>query len=118
MAALSGLAWLPLALVLGAVSAVAYADHLVVSISLVYLYILPLAVGAIVLRTKASYGLIVSCVLFHDCVLPARYQSGRFESVTICPQFYASALGVYGIQRDMQQRRRLQKPFSSSVMTS
>jgi len=57
-AALSGLAWLPLALVLGAVSAVAYADHLVVSISLVYLYILPLAVGAIFLRTKASYGLI------------------------------------------------------------
>src|SRR5260370_21178958 len=40
--ALNGPAWLPLALVLGAVSAVAYADHVVVSISLVYLYTLPL----------------------------------------------------------------------------
>jgi len=37
----NGPAWLPLVLVLGATGAVAYADHLVVSISLVYLYILP-----------------------------------------------------------------------------
>ncbi len=64
--ALNGPSWLRLALVLGAVSAVAYADHVVVSISLVYLYILPLAVGAIVLRKAAGYILIVVCVLFHD----------------------------------------------------
>ncbi len=43
----NGPAWLPLVLVLGAISAVAYADHFAVAISLVYLYILPLAVGAI-----------------------------------------------------------------------
>src|SRR5947209_16972836 len=64
--ALSGPAWLPLSLVLGAISAVAYADHLVVSISLVYLYILPLAVGAIFLRQEVSYSLIVICILIHD----------------------------------------------------
>src|ERR1700737_5353296 len=68
--ALNGPAWLPLALVLGAVAAVAYADHLVVSISLVYLYILPVAVGAIFLRKRVSYGFIVVCVLFHDYYSP------------------------------------------------
>ena len=36
-----GPSWLPLVLVLGAIAAVAYADHRVVSVSLVYLYILP-----------------------------------------------------------------------------
>src|SRR5712671_2592692 len=62
----NGPAWLPLALILGAIGAVAYADHLVVSISLVYLYILPLAVGAIFLRKEVSYSLIVICILLHD----------------------------------------------------
>jgi hypothetical protein len=42
-------------LVLGAIAAVAYADHIVVSISLVYLYILPLAASAIFLRREISY---------------------------------------------------------------
>src|SRR5580692_6208448 len=62
----NGPAWLPLVLILGAIGVVAYADHLVVSISLIYLYILPLAVGAIFLRREVSYILIVLCVLFHD----------------------------------------------------
>jgi len=52
-------------LVLAAIAVVAYADHLVVSLSLVYLYTLPLTVGAIFLRKKISYGLIVACILFH-----------------------------------------------------
>src|SRR5580698_7047819 len=41
----NGPAWLPLVMVLAAIAAVAYADHLVVSLSLVYLYILPLILG-------------------------------------------------------------------------
>src|SRR6266853_1302340 len=57
--------WLPLVLVLAAIVVVAYADHLVVSLSLVYLYTLPLTVGAIFLRKEISYGLIVACILFH-----------------------------------------------------
>jgi serine phosphatase RsbU (regulator of sigma subunit) len=57
--------WLPLALVLAAIAGVAYVDHLVVSLSLVYLYTLPLTVGAIFLRKEISYGLIVACILFH-----------------------------------------------------
>ena len=56
---------LPLALVLVAIAGVAYADHLVVSLSLVYLYTLPLTIGAIFLRKEISYGLIVACILFH-----------------------------------------------------
>jgi hypothetical protein len=52
----SGPAWLPLVLVLSSFAAVAYADHLVVAISLVYLYLLPLALGAIFLRKEISYG--------------------------------------------------------------
>jgi sigma-B regulation protein RsbU (phosphoserine phosphatase) len=36
-----------------------------VSLSLVYLYTLPLTVGAIFLRKELSYGLIVACIAFH-----------------------------------------------------
>jgi serine phosphatase RsbU (regulator of sigma subunit) len=57
--------WLPFILVLGAIAGVAYVDHLVVSLSLVYLYTLPLTVGAIFLRKEISYGLILTCILFH-----------------------------------------------------
>jgi serine phosphatase RsbU (regulator of sigma subunit) len=60
-----GPAWLPLVLALAAIVGVAYVDHLVVSLSLVYLYTLPLTVGAIFLRKEISYGLIVACILFH-----------------------------------------------------
>ena len=106
--ALNGPAWLPLALVLGAVSAVAYADHLVVSISLVYLYILPLAVGAIFLRKTISYSLIVVCVLFHDYYSPRGINPGLriFHNLSAMLCF---ALVVYVIQRYMEQREALAK---------
>ncbi len=58
-------AWFPFVLVLAAIAGVAYVDHLVVSLSLVYLYTLPLTVGAIFLRKEISYGLILTCILFH-----------------------------------------------------
>jgi serine phosphatase RsbU (regulator of sigma subunit) len=61
----NGPTWLLLVLVLAAITGVAYADHLVVSLSLVYLYTLPLTIGAIFLRKGISYGLIVACILFH-----------------------------------------------------
>jgi serine phosphatase RsbU (regulator of sigma subunit) len=57
--------WLPMVFVIAAIAAVAYADHRVVSLSLVYLYTLPLTVGAIFLRKEISYGLIVACIAFH-----------------------------------------------------
>src|SRR6266481_2866394 len=107
-AALNGPAWLPLALVLGAVGAVAYADHLVVSISLVYLYILPIAVGAIFLRKRVSYSLIVVCVLFHDYYSPRGINPGLriFHNLSAMLCF---AFVVYVIQRYMEQREALAK---------
>jgi hypothetical protein len=53
----AGPRWLPLLLVFGSIAAVAYADHIAVHISLGYLYILPLGVGAMFLRSAISYGL-------------------------------------------------------------
>jgi phosphoserine phosphatase RsbU/P len=104
----NGLAWLPLALVLGAISAVAYADHLVVSISLVYLYILPLAVGAIFLRKEVSYSLIVICVLLHDYDSPRNIHPGLriFHNLSAMLCF---AFIVYVIQRYIEQREALAK---------
>src|SRR5713226_3920817 len=104
----NGPAWLPLVLVLGAISAVAYADHVVVSISLVYLYILPLAVGAIFLRKRVSYSLIIVCVLFHDYYSPR----GIIPALRIFHNLSAMlcfAFVVYVIRRYMEQREALAK---------
>jgi hypothetical protein len=106
--ALNGPAWLPLVLVLGAVNAVAYADHLVVSISLVYLYILPLAVGAIFLRREICYSLIVVCVLLHDYDSPRTINPGLriFHNLSAILCF---AFVVYVIRWYMDQREALAK---------
>jgi phosphoserine phosphatase RsbU/P len=104
----NGTAWLPLALVLGAFGAVAYADHLVVSISLVYLYLLPLAVGAIFLRPEISYSLIAVCILFHDYYSPRNLHPGLriFHNLSAALCF---AFIVYIIQRYIEQREALAK---------
>jgi len=104
----NGPAWLPLVLVLGAIGAVAYADHLVVSISLFYLYIFPLAVGAIFLRREISYGLIAVCILFHYYDSPRNISFGlrifHHLSAVLCFTFV-----VYVIQRYIEQREDLAK---------
>jgi phosphoserine phosphatase RsbU/P len=106
--ALSGPAWLPLALVLGSFAAVAYADHLIVSISLVYLYLLPLALGAIFLRKVVSYSLIAVCILFHDYYSPRILHPGLriFHNLSAA---FCFAFIVYLIQRYIQQREALSK---------
>ena len=107
-AASSGPAWLPIVLVLGAIAAVAYADYFVASISLVYLYILPLSVGAIFLRRKVSYGLIVACILIHDYYSPRNMHLGLrlFHNLSAMACF---AFVVYVIRRYMEQREALGK---------
>jgi serine phosphatase RsbU (regulator of sigma subunit) len=104
----NGPSWVPLGLVLGAIGAVAYADHHVVSVSLVYLYILPLSVGAIFLRKIVSYSLIALCVLFHDYYSPRNINVGLrvFHNLSAMLCF---AFLVYVIQRYMEQREALAK---------
>jgi sigma-B regulation protein RsbU (phosphoserine phosphatase) len=93
---------------LSSFGAVAYADHLVVSISLVYLYVLPLAVGAIFLRKEISYGLIAVCILFHDYYSPRNLHPGLriFHNLSAA---FCFAFIVYLIQRYIQQRETLSK---------
>ena len=98
--------WLPLALILGAIGAVAYADHRVVSISLIYLYILPLSLAAIFLRREISYALIVVCILIHYIDSPRRIGLGLrlFHDLSALLCF---AFVVYVIQRYVAQREAL-----------
>src|SRR5271163_11240 len=104
--------WLPLVLVLAAIAVVAYADHLVVSLSLVYLYTLPLTVGAIFLRKEISYGLIFACILFHYFFHyfdpPRHIHSGlrifHDLSALLCLTFV-----VYVIQRYIERQESLVK---------
>src|ERR1700688_1080850 len=101
-----GPSWLPVALVLGAVAAVAYVDHRVVSTSLVYLYIFPLGISAILLRKEVTYSLVPLCILLHDywspriIHLPVRI----FDNIVtlLCFSFV-----VYVIQRYIEERERL-----------
>jgi serine phosphatase RsbU (regulator of sigma subunit) len=104
----NGPAWLPLAFVIGAIAAVAYADDLVGSISLGYLYVLPLAVGAIFLRKEVSYGLIAICILLHDYYYPSHINPGlrMFHNLTAMVCF---AFVVFVIQRYVGQKEALAK---------
>jgi sigma-B regulation protein RsbU (phosphoserine phosphatase) len=100
--------WFPLVLVLAAIAAVAYADHVVVVPSLIYLYILPLTIGAVFLRKEISYGLIVACILFHYFDSPRQIPLGlrvfHDLSALLCFTFV-----VYVIQRYIKQQESLLK---------
>jgi serine phosphatase RsbU (regulator of sigma subunit) len=104
----SGPTWLPLVLVLGALAAFAYVDHLVIPISLVYLCILPVVVSATFPRRVFSYALIVIGVLFHEYYSPTRVNPALRVfydvSATLCFAFV-----VYVIQRYIGQREALAK---------
>jgi sigma-B regulation protein RsbU (phosphoserine phosphatase) len=102
----AGPRWLPLLLVLGSIAAVAYADHLAVSISLGYLYILPLGVGAMFLRSEISYGLIVVCAFLHDLFAPP-YVNWANRIAHNVSAMLAFIFVVYVIQRYMKQREQL-----------
>jgi sigma-B regulation protein RsbU (phosphoserine phosphatase) len=96
------------ALVLGTIAAVAYVDHLVLSTSLLYLYIFPLGVGAILLRKEVGYSLIPVCILVHDYWSPRIIHPGLriFDNLLalLCFSFV-----VCVIQRYIEQRELLAK---------
>jgi sigma-B regulation protein RsbU (phosphoserine phosphatase) len=103
-----GPAWLPVVLVLGAIAGVAYVDHLVLSTSLVYLYIFPLGAGAILLRKEVAYSLIPVCILFHDYWSPRIIHPGLRILDNLLALLCFSFV-VYIIQRYIDQRELLAK---------
>lgn len=100
--------WLPAMLILGSIAAVAYADFVVSSVSLGYLYILPLGISAMFLRSWISYGLIAVCVFFHDLFGPPYISPGARMTHN-----FTAAVGftfvVYVIQRYVRQREQLDR---------
>jgi len=106
--AAGGPQWLPSLLVFGSIAAVAYADFIVTSISLGYLYILPLGISAIFLRSQISYGLIAVCVLLHDLFGPP-YPSPEARITHNLTALAGFTFVVYVIQRYVKQRELLDK---------
>jgi sigma-B regulation protein RsbU (phosphoserine phosphatase) len=88
--------------------AVGYADHVIVVPSLIYLYILPLTIGAVFLRKEINYGLIVACIVFHYFDSPRQIPLGlrvfHDLSALLCFTFV-----VYVIQRYVKQQEALLK---------
>jgi phosphoserine phosphatase RsbU/P len=106
--AAGGLRWLPAALVFGSIGAVAYADFIATSVSLGYLYFLPLGISAIVLRSQISYGLVVVCVFLHDLFGPP-YPNSQARIAHNLTALVGFAFVVYVIQRYVKQKEQLDK---------
>jgi serine phosphatase RsbU (regulator of sigma subunit) len=106
--AASGPQWLPAALIFGSIAAVAYADFVVSSVSLGYLYILPLGISAMFLRTRISYALIAVCVFFHDLFGPP-YPSPEARIAHNLTAVVGFTFLVYVIQRYVRQREQLDR---------
>jgi hypothetical protein len=106
--AASGPQWLPAVLIFGSIAAVAYADFIVFSVSLGYLYILPLGIGAMFLRSQISYALIVVCVFLHDLFGPP-YPSTEARIAHNLTAVVGFTFVVYVIQRYVKQREELDK---------
>src|SRR6202163_3906954 len=106
--AAGGPQWLPAVLIFGSIAAVAYADFSVTSISLGYLYILPLGISAMLLRSQISYALIAVCVFLHDLFGPP-YPSPEARIAHNLTAVVGFTFVVYVIQRYVKQREQLDK---------
>ena len=106
--AAGGPQWLPAVLIFGSIAAVAYADFVVSSVSLGYLYILPLGISAMLLRSQISYALIAVCVFLHDLFGPP-YPSPEARIVHNLTAVVGFTFVVYVIQRYVKQREQLDK---------
>ena len=100
--------WLPAMLIFGSIAAVAYSDFMVRSVSLGYLYILPLGISAMFLRSQISYALIAVCVFFHDLFGPA-YPSSLARIAHNLTAVIGFSFVVYVIQRYVRQREQLDR---------
>ena len=100
--------WLPAMFIFGSIAAVAYSDFMVSSVSLGYLYILPLGISAMFLRTQISYALIAVCVFFHDLFGPP-YPSSLARIAHNFTAVVGFTFVVYVIQRYVKQREQLDR---------
>jgi sigma-B regulation protein RsbU (phosphoserine phosphatase) len=107
-AAADGLQWLPAALVFGSIGAVAYADSIATSVSLGYLYFLPLGISAIVWRRQISYALVVVCVFLHDLFGPS-YPNSAARITHNLSALVGFTFVVYVIHRYVEQKEQLDK---------
>jgi len=106
--AASGPQWLPAILIFGSIAAVAYADFVVSSVSLGYLYILPLGISAMFLRTRIGYALVAVCVFLHDLFGPP-YPSLQARITHNLTAAIGFTFVVYIIQRYVRQREQLDR---------
>jgi serine phosphatase RsbU (regulator of sigma subunit) len=106
--AVGGPHWPPVVLIFGSIGAVAYADFIVTGISLGYLYILPLGISAMFLRSQISYGLIAVCVFLHDLFGPP-YPNPEARITHNLTALVAFAFVVFVIQRYVKQREQLDR---------
>lgn len=106
--AAGGPQWLPALLIFGSIAAVAYADFVVSSVSLGYLYILPLGISAMFLRTRISYALVAVCVFLHDLFGPP-YPSPQARITHNLTAAIGFTFVVYVIQRYVRQREQLDR---------
>lgn len=106
--AAGGPQWLPAILIFGSIAAVAYADFVVSSVSLGYLYILPLGISAMFLRTGIGYALVAVCVFLHDLFGPP-YPSLQARITHNLTAAIGFTFVVYVIQRYVRQREQLDR---------
>ncbi len=106
--AADGPQWLPAALVFGSIGAVAYADFMVTSVSLGYLYFLSLGISAMFLRSQISYGLVVVCVFLHDLFGPP-YPNPEARITHNLTALVGFTFVVYVVQSYVKQKEQLDK---------
>lgn len=95
-----------LLIVISATACVAYADYLVKSVSLGYLYILPVSLSAILLSSRAPLAFIGLCVFFHDLFGPP-YPSLQARIAHNLTALIAFSFAVVLLQRFVAQRDTL-----------
>jgi hypothetical protein len=94
--------------VLAGIGAVAYADKLVVTISLGYLYVLPLSLAALVLPLPASFALVAICVVLHDWLGPFVHSGWQMLSRNLLTLFGFTTVVLF-VHALAEQRRRLSR---------
>jgi serine phosphatase RsbU (regulator of sigma subunit) len=93
-------------LVIGSIAAVGYADYVVTSISLGYLYVLPLALSGFVFRLPTSLALMLCCFVLQDWFGPFAH-SGWQHMVRNLFTLFAFVTVVLVVDRLVRQRTRL-----------